>query len=184
MEQKVIGGIFKDPQDAVKAIEELKTHGYSLDDISVFAKHNDDAEYIEQKTDANVGENGDHRGENAGKGAGIGAGTGGLLGGLAGLALEAGLLAIPGIGPIAAAGPLAAGLTGAGLGAGGGGIVGALTGAGIPEDEAKNYDEHLKNGDILVLVDAKEASRSNVYKTFSTYRSQNSATYPADGTGL
>lgn len=81
------------------------------------------------------------------------AGIGAAIGGVGGLLLSAaGLLTLPVIGPVLAAGPIAAALTGAGVGAAAGGLIGALTEAGIPEDEAKHYAEGVRRGDILVTV--------------------------------
>ncbi|WP_153462269.1 MULTISPECIES: general stress protein [Sediminibacillus] len=177
MESKVIGGVFKTQEDAVKAIKELQEKGYKKEDISVFAKDSDDAEAIGDETDTSISKDKSGRGKNAGKGLGIGIGTGGVLGGITGLIAEVGLLAIPGVGAIAAAGPIAAALTGAGIGAGGGGIVGALVGAGIPEEHAKEYERHLKNGNIVVLVETGENDRE-VYKTFLANKTENHTIYP------
>ncbi|SDJ86403.1 general stress protein [Sediminibacillus albus] len=177
MESKVIGGVFKKQEDAIKAIKDLQNKGYHKDDFSVFAKDSDDAEAIGDQTNTDITKDKSGRGKNAGKGLGIGAGTGGVLGGTAGLIAEIGLLAIPGVGAIAAAGPIAAALTGAGIGAGGGGIVGALVGAGIPEEHAKEYEQHLKNGNIIVLVEANENDRE-VYRTFLANKTENHTIYP------
>lgn len=69
-----------------------------------------------------------------------------------------GALAIPGIGPIIAAGPIAATLTGAAVGAGAGGLVGGLIGLGIPEEQAEEYGGYVNEGHILVMVDADESN--------------------------
>jgi hypothetical protein len=81
-----------------------------------------------------------------------GAVTGGLVGGAAGVALSMAALAIPGVGPIVAAGPLLAGLTGAGAGAVAGGVIGALTDEGVPEEHATYYAEAVRRGGALVTV--------------------------------
>ncbi|WP_053220330.1 general stress protein [Virgibacillus senegalensis] len=177
MESKVIGGVFTNQDDAIKAIKELQEKGYKKDDISVFAKDSDDAEAIGDETNTPISKDKSGRGKNAGKGLGIGVGTGGVLGGITGLIAEIGLLAIPGVGAIAAAGPIAAALTGAGIGAGGGGIVGALVGAGIPEEHAKEYERHLKNGNIVVLVETGENDRE-VYRTCLANKTENHTIYP------
>ncbi|WP_077623023.1 general stress protein [Sediminibacillus massiliensis] len=177
MKSKVIGGVFKSQDDAIRAIEELKAKGYGKDDFSVFAKDKDDVKAIGEETNTDISKDKSGRGKNAGKGLGIGAGTGGVLGGLTGLIAEIGLLAIPGVGAIAAAGPIAAALTGAGIGAGGGGIVGALVGAGIPEEHAKEYENKLKEGNIIVLVEASEHDRE-IYQTFLANRTENHRMYP------
>ncbi|MGK7378045.1 general stress protein [Planococcus sp. 1R117A] len=138
---KVVGS-YHSENEAISAIEDLKRKGYRSEDISVLSK---DKKEIENVT----GETGTH----AGEGAATGAVTGGALGGLGGVLAGIGALAIPGIGPIVAAGPIVAGLTGAAAGAGVGGLTGALIGLGIPEDEAQEYETQFNEGRILVLVD-------------------------------
>lgn len=179
MTEKLIGGVFKEQEEANRAIRELKNKGYGKEDFSVFAKDKDDVKGIGKETNVDVTKESSGRGKNAGKGLGIGAGTGGVLGGLTGLLLEIGLLAIPGIGAVAAAGPLAATLAGAGVGAAGGGLVGALTGAGIPEEHAKEYEDHLKNGHIIVLVEEK-GNANDVYETFMHNNTKNANMYPQE----
>jgi hypothetical protein len=97
------------------------------------------------------------------EGASAGAGAGGLLGGTLGWLAGIGTLAIPGVGPLIAAGPIMATLGGAAAGAAVGGVTGALVGLGIPEIEAKQYDEKIKSGNILISVhtdDGDERSRA------------------------
>ncbi|TLS35367.1 general stress protein [Pseudalkalibacillus caeni] len=180
MDKRIIGGVFENQDNAIRAIEALKERGYDTEDFSVFAKSEDDVQELEDETNVELSgaEDDDNRGSNAAKGAGIGAGTGGVLGGIVGLIAEVGLLTIPGIGPIAAAGPIATTLSGAAIGAGGGSIVGALTGAGIPEDDAKEYEEYLKNGHILVLVEADAERENVVYGTFENNNTVNAHMYP------
>jgi len=137
-------GVFHDRDDAQDAINALRDAGFAPDDISVLARDRDQAGALAAET-----------GTEAGTGAATGALTGGLLGGVAGWLIGIGALAIPGIGPIIAAGPIAAALGGAALGAAGGGVIGALTGAGVPEDEARWYDEQVRGGGILVTVNAR-----------------------------
>src|ERR1700731_2531609 len=86
------------------------------------------------------------------EGAAAGVTTGGIIGGTLGLLAGVGLLAIPGLGPFIAAGPIMAGLAGLGVGGAVGGVTGALIGMGIPEYEAKRYEGRLKNGGILLSV--------------------------------
>lgn len=179
MAEKLIGGVFREPEEANRAIRDLKNKGYGKEDFSVFAKDKDDVKGIGKETNVDVTQESSGRGKNAGKGLGIGVGSGGVLGGLTGLLLEIGVLAIPGIGAVAAAGPLAATLAGAGVGATGGGLVGALTGAGIPEEHAKEYEQHLKNGHIIVLVEEKD-NANDVYQTFMSNNTQNTNMYPND----
>ncbi|MFC2949873.1 low temperature-induced protein [Virgibacillus sediminis] len=180
MDKKIIGGVFSSVDTTERAIRELKNHGYGANDISVFAQDKNKVNVIEDETNTGVSTNDEGRGKNAGKGAGIGAASGGVLGGLGGLVAGLGMLAIPGIGQIAAAGPLVSALTGAGVGAGGGGIVGALVGAGIPEEHAKQYEGYLKDGKIIVLVEADEETENNVYRTFLSNETENHSMYPND----
>lgn len=111
-----------------------------------------------------------------------GALTGGALGGTLGVIASLGALAIPGIGPLLAAGPIAAGLAGATVGAGVGGLAGGFIGLGIPEKEAKYYDERVHEGDVLVLVDADEAMRSQIYEIFRRNGANNTSYFDEDGT--
>lgn len=90
------------------------------------------------------------------EGATTGAVAGGVTGGVIGLFAGIGALAIPGLGPFIAAGPIMAALSGAAAGAGTGGIIGALVGLGIPEYEAKVYEEKLKSGNYLIAVHTRD----------------------------
>ena len=136
-------GVFDDRDDAQDAINALRDAGFDPSQISVLARDRNTANGLAEDT-----------GSEAGTGAATGAIAGGLLGGVAGWLIGIGALAIPGVGPIIAAGPLAAALGGAAIGAAGGGIIGALTGAGVPEDEARYYDEEFRRGGIVVSVTA------------------------------
>lgn len=142
-------GSYGTEMEAVEVIEDLQRQGYRDEDISVLSKDKKDVERVTEET-----------GTQASEGAAAGAATGGALGGLGGVLAGLGALAIPGIGPIVAAGPIAAGLTGAVAGAGVGGIAGALIGLGVPEDEAKSYEEQFKEGRILVLVEEDKTKQS------------------------
>lgn len=103
------------------------------------------------------------------EGATTGAVTGGVLGGTLGLLAGIGALAIPGLGAFIAAGPIMAALSGAAAGATAGGVVGALVGLGIPEYEAKAYEERIKNGGYLIAVHVENDERAKavreVYKS-------------------
>ncbi len=178
MDNKLIGGVFSNVKNAEKAIKDLQAQGYGKEDISVFAKNKDKVKDIEEETNTDVSSNKGGRGKNAGKGVGIGAASGGVLGGISGLIVEAGLLTIPGVGPLLAAGPLATTLAGLGIGASGGGLVGALVGAGIPEEQAKQYEQYLKDGKVIVLVEANENNENFVYGTFLTNDTVNKTMYP------
>ncbi|KPV48230.1 hypothetical protein SE17_39190, partial [Kouleothrix aurantiaca] len=141
---KTIVGLFDTSTEAQNVVQQLVDGGFSRDSISVLANNRDG--YTPSDTTATA------------EGAGAGAVGGGVLGGVLGLLVGVGALAIPGIGPVLAAGPLAAALgaagastlVGAGIGAAAGGIIGALVGAGIPEEDAGFYAEGVRRGGTLV----------------------------------
>ena len=101
---------------------------------------------------AGAKEMGTEKATKAPEGTAAGATTGGVIGGTLGVLAGVGLLAIPGLGPFIAAGPIMAGLAGLGVGGAVGGVAGALIGAGIPEFEAKRYEGRLQKGGILLSV--------------------------------
>ncbi|MDK8193329.1 general stress protein [Paenibacillus sp. UMB7766-LJ446] len=153
--QKKIVGVFNTEREASSAIEGLKAQGFTSDEISVVTQDRDELKAIREET-----------GTKAPEGVAAGAATGGVLGGVAGLLAGIGALAIPGIGPILAAGPIAAAFTGAAVGAGAGGLVGGLVGLGIPEEDARQYEEYVQSGKILLLVDSTDRD-TDVYEVFS-----------------
>ncbi|CAI6087305.1 YsnF/AvaK domain-containing protein [Cohnella sp. JJ-181] len=159
-------GVFESEQAVISAIEELKTLGYSSDQISVVSKNKKELKDIHEET-----------GTKAPQGIATGAATGGVIGGVTGLLTGLGLLAIPGVGPLLAAGPIAATLSGAAVGAGAGGLVGGLIGLGIPKEEAKRYDEYVNDHKLLVLVEADATRQHRVYEIFRRYGSLNADTY-------
>ncbi|CAI6034809.1 hypothetical protein PAECIP112173_00779 [Paenibacillus sp. JJ-100] len=154
MKKKIVG-VFNTEREASQAIESLKAEGFTSDEISVVTQDRDELKAIREET-----------GTKAPEGVAAGAATGGVLGGVAGLLAGIGALAVPGIGPILAAGPIAAAFTGAAVGAGAGGLVGGLVGLGIPEEDARQYEEYVQNGKILLLVDSTDRD-SAVYDVFS-----------------
>lgn len=168
MNKKIVG-VFHNEYEASEAIEELKSRGFLTEDISVIARDKREVEAINNET-----------GTKAPEGLASGAATGGLLGGVTGLLAGIGALAIPGIGPIIAAGPIAATLAGAAVGAGTGGLVGGLIGLGIPEDEAESYDNYVDEGRILVMVDADSERSNDVYSVFRNHNSANASQYMDD----
>ena len=95
------------------------------------------------------------------EGATIGGSAGGIAGGVLGLLAGIGALAIPGVGPFIAAGPIMAALSGAAVGAAIGGIAGALVGLGMPEYEAKQYEAKVKDGNILISVHTSDRDEAN-----------------------
>lgn len=131
---------------AEQIVENLKIAGFPNNDISVlFPDKGGTRDFAhEQHTKAPEG---------AAAGGGTGLAVGGVLGWLAGI----GSLAIPGVGPLIAAGPIMAALAGAGIGAAVGGLSGALIGIGIPEYEAKQYETKIKGGNILISVHSENS---------------------------
>jgi hypothetical protein len=138
---KTIVGLFENRAQAEQLVQHLRAGNTAGEDISLMSP-GDTAE--------------DSAGGDRATGVAVGAGTGAALGGLGGLLVGLGALAIPGIGPVLAAGPIAAALAGAGLGAAAGGVIGALTDLGIPEEDAHVYAEGVRRGGTLVTVRADD----------------------------
>jgi hypothetical protein len=139
--KKAVVGIVNDQARAESAIANLQTVGISNDHVSVLLPDKSGTKDFAHEHNTKAPE-----------GAVAGAGTGGILGGTLGLLAGIGALAIPGLGPFIAAGPLMAALSGGAVGAAVGGVTGALVGLGIPELEAKQYEGKLKSGNVLVAV--------------------------------
>lgn len=159
-------GVFQTEEQASQAIEELKAAGINKDNISVIAKDKKDLKAISEET-----------GTKAPEGIATGAAAGGTIGGVAGLLAGIGMMAIPVFGPIMAAGPIAVTLAGAAAGAGAGGLVGGLIGLGIPEDQAKEYETNVKEGQILVLVDERTGRQVTVHDVFRKNQASNTKYY-------
>jgi hypothetical protein len=138
---------------ASRIVEALKQSGFPDDRISaLFPDKSTTRDFAHEKN------------TKAPEGATAGAGAGGVVGGGVGLLAGLGLLAVPGVGPFLAAGPIMAALGGAAVGATVGGITGALIGMGIPELEAKRYEGKIKDGNILIAVHAKDSDEVNKAK--------------------
>lgn len=129
-------------------VARLKSAGFADNDISVlFADKTKSSDFaLEAHTKAP-------------EGAALGAGSGGVVGGAVGLLAGIGLLAVPGVGPFIAAGPIMASLSGIAVGAAVGGITGALIGLGIPEIQAKRYDGKIKDGNILIAARTEDSTK-------------------------
>lgn len=138
---KVVG-TFSSQDSAQGCIDELKSEGFTSSDVSVVARGGSSA-------GRGAGGGGGGGGDDTDMGMG-GAATGGIIGGTAGLLAGVGALAIPGIGPLLAMGPIAATLTGAV----GGGLLGGLVDMGIPEDRSEYYEGQVRGGKVLAVVDA------------------------------
>ncbi len=134
-------GIYRDEASVKNAVETLQRHGFRSTDISVLLPEN-----------LGTKDFGHEKGTKAPEGAATGAGSGAVVGGVLGWLAGVGTIAIPGVGPFLAAGPIMAALAGAGVGGAAGGLAGALIGAGIPEYEAKRYEGRIRKGGILLSV--------------------------------
>jgi Heat induced stress protein YflT domain len=150
-----ISRLYDNYADAQRAVTRLEAAGLPQADLSIVANNSDNWYGADKKVDRDR-DGTDDRAEGAATGAGIGAGIGGVAGLLAGL----GLLAIPGLGPVVAAGWLASTALGATAGAATGGMVGALTQAGVSEEEAPLYAEGVRRGGTLVSARVPEADRA------------------------
>jgi hypothetical protein len=140
---KTVVAVFNTYTEAESAVHQLTANGLRAEDISVVA------------TDR-TRNRGSALAVNETENVSSGAGTGAAVGGAAGLMLGIAALAIPGIGPIVAAGPIAAALTGAGLGAAAGGMIGGLAKIGVPEEHAHRYQEVVRRGGTLIAVHASD----------------------------
>ena len=146
-------GIYNTRPMVERAVEEFKNANFRNDDISVlFPESGGTKEFAVEKD------------TKAPEGAATGAGTGAVIGGVLGWLTGIGLLAIPGLGPFIAAGPIMAALAGVGAGGLAGGIAGALIGMGIPEYEANRYEGRIKDGGILLSVHADDSDWKNKAK--------------------
>lgn len=141
MSKKSVFCISNSREQADRIVGQLKDAAFSNNDISVlFPNKGTTRDFAHEKN------------TKAPEGAVAGAGTGGVVGGALGWIVGIGALAIPGVGPFIAAGPILAALSGAALGAAAGGIAGGLIGLGIPEFEAKRYEGKVKAGNVLISV--------------------------------
>ncbi len=154
---KKLIGIFKSEELALNTIESLKKAGYAPEEISVITKDEVKYDALKNRVDDEIIENPD------GSSLAAGAATGGAIGGFGGLLLGLGALAIPGAGPIIAAGPIVGAITGALAGGAVGGVAGALIDAGVSEVEAREYED-------LILVDEDDNRREAVYDSY--YRNE------------
>ena len=134
-------GLYQTQDDVEYAVDALRAEGFRNTDVSVLFPENKGTKDFAVEKNTKVPE-----------GTATGAATGGAIGGILGWLAGIGTLAIPGVGPLIAAGPIVAALTGVGVGGALGGIAGALVGMGIPEYEAKRYEGRIKSGGILLSV--------------------------------
>lgn len=150
---KTVVGVFDSHDQAERAVAELRQSGFDTNEISIVAKEKQ-GQGRDMQSDTTMGMNMGTVSD--------GATTGGALGGLAGLAMGAGALAIPGLGPIIAAGPIAGLLSGAATG----GIAGSLIDWGIPEEQGRRYENEIKAGKILAAVRTHESKIDSAAEIF------------------
>jgi len=141
MKNMSVFGIYPSRDAAERGVETLLENGYRQEDISVLLPNNTGTKDFAHE-----------KGTKAPEGATTGAGAGVVVGGTLGLLAGIGALAIPGLGPFIAAGPIMAALAGVGTGGVIGGLIGALVGMGIPEYEAKRYEGMVREGGLLMSV--------------------------------
>src|SRR5512133_180292 len=146
MSKTSVFGIVKTHSQAEQIVEGLQDAGFPVSEISILLPDNEGKHDI-----------GHVKATKAPEGATTGATTGGVTGGVLGLLAGIGALAIPGVGPFIAAGPIMAALSGAATG----GVAGGLIGLGIPEIEAKRYEGKLKSGNYLIAVHAGDGDEED-----------------------
>jgi hypothetical protein len=146
-------GIYRTADLAEHAVDHLLSLGFSNPAISILLQ--------DEKSTRDFAH---EKNTKAPEGTATGATAGGIIGGTLGLLAGLGALAIPGIGPLIAAGPIIGALTGLGVGGAVGGITGALVGMGIPEYEAKRYEGHVKNGGTLLSVHCDTSEQIDLAK--------------------
>lgn len=164
--EKTVIGVFKSRGQVEKALRELRDSGFDETEVSVLAREDKGRGDDGGATTMGVGD--DELSE--------GVATGGVLGGLAGLLAGVGALAIPGIGPIIAAGPIAGALTGAVTG----GVAGGLIDWGIPEERGRHYESRLREGHILALIRADERRVDRAARILRENGAQEVETHDAD----
>src|SRR5579863_6826474 len=150
---KAVFCIAKSEEQATRIVNALKEAGFSNDDVSVLLPDRAGSRDFAHEHHTKAPE-----------GAATGAIAGGVMAGVLGWLVGIGSLAIPGVGPLIAAGPILAALSGAAAGGAVGGLAGALVGLGIPEYEAKRYEGAVKNGNILIAVHADDSKERDAAK--------------------
>ena len=156
----------KTSHQATHVVDRLKAAGFTSNDISVLMPNKSGTKEFAVDNETKAPE-----------GAATGAGTGAVLGGGLGWLAGIGALAIPGLGPLIAAGPIMAALTGAAVGGTVGGLTGALIGLGIPEFEAKRYEGKVKGGNALISVHSEDAGETErAKKIFEAARAEDIST--------
>jgi len=166
---RMVTGLFRDRASAENAYGSLSSRGYSKDDVNLLMSDETRKTHF-AGDDAVDSELGSKALEGAGTGAVIGGTTGAVLAAIAAIGTS---IVLPGLGLIVA-GPIAAALAGAGAGGATGGLIGALIGSGIPEDRAKAYESGVKEGGIVMGVNARSDEDAEYFENeFKTHRGEN-----------
>lgn len=155
---RMVTGLFRDRDSAERAYGSLSERGYGKDDVNLMMSDDTRNKYFSDDDDDS--ELGTKAWEGAGKGAAIGGGVGATLGAIAAIGTT---LALPGLG-LLIAGPIAAGLAGAGAGSLTGGLIGALIGYGIPEEQAKHYEQGIREGGIVMGVQPRSDEDADYFE--------------------
>jgi hypothetical protein len=153
----MVTGLFRDRESAERAYGSLSERGYGKDDVNLMMSDDTRNKYFPDDDDTELGTK---AWEGAGKGAAIGGGVGATLGAIAAIGTT---LALPGLG-LLIAGPIAAGLAGAGAGSLTGGLIGALIGYGIPEEQAKHYEQGIREGGIVMGVQPRSDEDADYFE--------------------
>lgn len=167
---RLVTGLFKDRESAERAYGSLSTRGYGKDDLNMIMSDDTRKKHFADDKDGGATDLGDKAWEDAGKGAAIGSGVGATIAAVLAIGTT---LAIPGLN-LLVAGPLVAALAGAGAGGLTGGLIGALVGHGIPEEKAKEYDKGIRDGNIMMGVNARSDEDAEYFENeFRTHRGEN-----------
>jgi len=167
-DRRTVIGVFEDVDRATRALNALRDAGFTPEQVSVVAR--------DTRVTREMADNTDMVAEDAGKGAVVGT----VLGGLAGWLVGISALAIPGIGPIVGAGIIGATLAGAGIGAAAGGLI-ALGAYGVPEEDARAYEESVRQGSVLLTVHATSDAQAQLANSvFGSFDGRSVRSYGVD----
>ncbi|MGB3548579.1 MAG: DUF2382 domain-containing protein [Saprospiraceae bacterium] len=176
-------GVFRTRADAERAIDDLKAAGVDMERVSVVARDADEVSGVETGLDTE-----EDTGNHADDGAKTGALTGGAIGGIGGLLVGLGALAIPGVGPILLAGAeataIATTLAGGAIGAAAGGLLGALVGLGIPEEDARVYNDRVEAGHYLVMINGPSVDADRAETLLRRHNAEEVKVYDSAGSAL
>lgn len=166
---RTVHGLFRDRDSAEKFYGSLSSRGYGKDDVNLLMSEDTRNKHFAGDKSGEGTDLGDKAWEDAGKGAAIGAGTGATIAAIAAIGTT---LMIPGLN-LLVAGPLAAALAGAGAGGLTGGLIGALVGRGVPKEHAEHYDKGIREGGIVMGVDARNDEDAEYFENeFRTHRGE------------